>query len=200
MNPSVKALVLCATVVLAAPAHPKPAKYEIDPEHFTVGFLVHHVSYSKVLGMFRKATGTYVFDEETGALSGVKIVVETASVFTNHQKRDDHLRSADFLNAAEFPRMTFTADAARRTGDRKFVIDGRLELLGRTNPVTLEATWNKSGEYAFSTSLFGGKQYRMGVSARGSFKRSAFGMKYAVDNGWVGDDVELIIEFEARRE
>ena len=195
-----KVLVLCATVALATPAHPKPAKYEIDPEHFAVGFLVHHVSYSKVLGMFRKATGTYVFDEATGALSGVRIVVDTASVFTNHQKRDDHLKSADFLNASEFPRMTFTSDAARRTGDRTFVIEGRLELLGRTNPMTLEATWNKSGEYAFGGSLFGGKQYRMGASARGSFKRSAFGMKYGVDNGWVGDDVELLVEFEARRE
>jgi polyisoprenoid-binding protein YceI len=194
------ALILFAAAGLASPAHPKPAKYEIDPEHFTVGFLVQHVNYSKVLGMFRKATGTYVFDEETGALSGVRIVVDTASVFTNHQKRDDHLRSADFLNAVEFPRMTFTADGARRTGERKFVIDGRLELMGRTNPVTLEATWNKSAEYPFSTSLFGGKQYRMGVSARGSFKRSAFGMKYGVDNNWVGDEVELVIEFEARRE
>jgi len=194
------ALILCAAVGLASPAYPKPAKYEIDPEHFAVGFLVHHVSYAKVLGMFRKATGTYVFDEETGALSSVRIVVDTASVFTNYQKRDDHLKSADFLNATEFPKMTFTADGARRTGDRTFVIEGRLELLGRTNPVTLEATWNKSAEYAFSTSLFGGKQYRMGVSARGTFKRSAFGMKYGVDNGWVGDEVELIIEFEARRE
>ncbi len=204
MNPSVaslgKLLVLCATVSLAAPAHPKPEKYEIDPEHFAVGILVSHVGYSKVLGMFRKATGTYVFDEATGALSSVRVVVDTASVFTNHQKRDDHLKSADFLNAAEFPRMTFTADGARRTGDKKFAIEGRLELLGRTNPVTLEATWNKSAENPFSTSLFGGKQYRMGVSARGSFKRSAFGMKYGVDNGWVGDEVELLIEFEARRE
>ncbi len=204
MNASVaslsKALVVCAAVTLAAPAHAKPEKYEIDPEHLAVGFLVHHVGYAKVLGMFRKATGTYVFDEATGALSSVRIVVDTASVFTNYTKRDDHLKSADFLNAAEFPRMTFTADGARRTGDRKFVIDGRLELLGRTNPVTLDATWNKSGEYAFGGSFFGGKQYRMGVSARGSFKRSAFGMKYGVDNGWVGDEVELIIEFEARRE
>jgi len=194
------ALALCAFVALAAPVHAKPAKYEIDPEHFVVGFLVHHVGYSKVLGMFRKASGTYVFDEEAAALSNVKIVVDTDSVFTNHQKRDDHLRSADFLNASEFPKMTFTADAARRTGDRTFAIEGRLELLGRTHPVTLEATWNKSAEYPFSTSLLGGKQYRMGVSARGSFKRSAFGMKYGVDNGWVGDEVHLVIEFEARRE
>jgi polyisoprenoid-binding protein YceI len=187
-------------VALAAPVHAKPEKYEIDPEHFVVGFFAHHVGYSKVLGMFRRAAGEYVFDEATGALSNVRIVVDTASVFTNHPKRDDHLKSADFLNAAEFPKMTFTADAPRRTGERTFAIEGRLELLGRTNPVTLQATWNKSAEYPFSTSLFSGKQYRMGVSARGSFKRNAFGMKYGVDNGWVGDEVELIIEFEARRE
>lgn len=199
-SPIGNAVIVFAVIALAAPVHAKPANYSIDPEHFAVGFLVHHVGYSKVLGMFRKAAGTYVFDEATGALSNVKIVVDAASVFTNHQKRDDHLRSADFLNAAEFPQMTFTAEGARRTGERTFAIEGRLELLGRSNPVTLEATWNRSAEYPFSTSLLGGKQYRMGVSARGSFKRSAFGIKYGVDNGWVGDDVELILEFEARRE
>jgi polyisoprenoid-binding protein YceI len=195
-----RAVVLFAVVVLSGPAQANPAKYEIDPEHFSVGFLVSHAGYSKVLGMFRKAAGTYVFDEATGALSNVKIVIDTASVFTNHQKRDDHLKSADFLNASEFPKMTFTADRARRTGDRTFVLEGRLELLGRANPVTLDATLNKIGEYPFSTSFFGGKPYVMGVSARGSFKRSAFGITYGLDNSWVGDDVELIIEFEARRE
>ena len=128
---SMLAFVLGAQLALAWPASAKPAKYEIDPEHFSVGFLVHHIGYSKVLGMFRKATGNYVFDETNGALSGVRIVVDTASVFTNHQKRDEHLKSADFLNSAEFPRMTFTADKARRTGERTFAIEGRLELLGR---------------------------------------------------------------------
>lgn len=189
-----------ALFALAAPASAKPAKYEIDPEHLSVGFLVHHIGYAKVLGMFRKASGAYVFDEQTGALSGVRIVVDTASVFTNHPRRDEHLRSADFLNSGEFPTMTFTAESARRTGERTFAIDGKLELLGRSGPVTLEATWNKSGEYEIGGSLFGGKPYVMGVSARGSFKRSAFGMKYGLDNGWVGDDVQLVIEFEARRQ
>jgi len=194
-----QALALGTLLALAVAAHAKPAKYEIDPDHLSLGFLVHHLGYAKVLGMFRKASGAYVFDEETGALSDVRIVIDTASVYTNHQKRDDHLRSADFLNAVEFPQMTFTADKAKRTAERTFVIEGRLELLGRTNPVTLEATWNKSGEYAIG-SFFGGKPYVMGVSARGSFKRSAFGMQYGLDNGWVGDDVHLIVEFEARRQ
>jgi polyisoprenoid-binding protein YceI len=90
--------------------------------------------------------------------------------------------------------MRFTADGARRTGERTFEIVGRLELLGRSEPLTLSATWNKSETYPI-----GRAAYVMGVSARGNLQRSAFGMDYAVDNGWVGDEVEIIVEFEARR-
>jgi len=196
LSVAIAALALVTAQDLAA----KPARYDIDPDHLSVGFLVDHVGYAKVLGMFRAGSGSYVFDEQTGALSSVRIEIDTASVFTNHRKRDDHLKSADFLNSAEFPKMTFTADGARRTGDRTFVIDGQLEILGRRNPVTLQATWNKSGEHAMGGGLFSAKPYAMGVSARGSFKRSAWGMRYGADNGWVGDTVELIIEIEAKRE
>jgi polyisoprenoid-binding protein YceI len=181
--------------VASQPARSEPATYKLDPEHLSVGFLVHHIGYAKVLGTFRNASGSYVFDEKIGRLSDVKIVVDTASVFTNHKKRDDHLRSADFLNSSEFPQMVFTAADAKRTGERTFAIEGKLDLLGKSKPLVLEATWNKSGDYPIPP-----KGYAMGVSARGSFKRSAHGMMYAVDNGWVGDQVELIIEFEARRQ
>lgn len=185
---------------VAMPLPAAPAKYEIDPEHLSIGFLVDHVGFQRVLGMFRQAEGTYTFDEETGELSDIRVAIDAASVFTNHKKRDDHLRGADFLNSAEYPQLVFAADGAKRTGDRSFVIDGELEVLGQKRPVTLEATWNKSAEYPFGGSLLGGKPYVMGVSARGSFKRSAYGMNYGVDKGWVGDEVELIIEFEARRQ
>jgi polyisoprenoid-binding protein YceI len=188
------ALGFCLAAAGAAAA--QPARYEIDPEHFSVGFLVDHIGYAKVLGMFQKAGGSYTFDEKTGAVSDVQIVIEAASVFTGHRRRDDHLRSADFLNAREFPRIVFKADGAKRTGERTFVIDGVLELLGRSQPLSLQATWNKSGPYE----LPGSRAYVMGVSARGSFKRSAFGMTYGVANGWVGDTVELILELEARRQ
>lgn len=170
------------------------ARYQLDPEHISMGFLVEHLGYAKVLGMFRAVRGSYSFDEETGTLSDVRIEVDTRSVFTSHAKRDQHLMSADFLNANEFPRMVFTAGSARKTGERSFEIAGQLELLGRSQPLTLTATWNKSATSPLD------KTYVMGVSARGSFKRSSYGMKYGVDNGWVGDDVPLIIEFEAKRQ
>jgi len=185
-----------AMSLLMAPAasRAEPARYELDPEHVSMGFLVEHLGYAKVLGLFRAVRGSYRFDEASGALSDVRIEVDTQSVFTNHAKRDQHLKSADFLNAAEFPRMVFTAERAQRSGERSFRIDGQLELLGRKQPLVLDATWNKSGVSPID------KDYRMGVSARGSFKRSSFGMNYGVENAWVGDEVPLIVEFEARRQ
>lgn len=189
---------LCLFAVLVAgagPAHAEPLEYRIDPDHLSIGFLVDHIGYAATLGMFRKAEGSFRFDEETGAMTDLRVVVDTASVFTNHKKRDDHLRSADFLNSKEFPQMVFTASEALPTGERRYQVPGQLELLGQSRPLTLEVSWNKSGEYPF-----GGNPYVMGVSARGSFQRSDYGMNYAVDNGWVGDEVRLIIEFEAIRQ
>ncbi len=191
------AAIAASSPLLMSTAHAQAARYELDPDHTTVAFLVDHIGYAKILGMFRSARGSYRFDEATATLSEVRIEVETASVFSNQRKRDDHLKGPDFLNSGEFPKMVFTATGAKRTGDKTFDISGQLELLGKSQPLTLQATWNKSAESPLGGPL--GKPYVMGVSARGSFKRSAYGMNYAVANGWVGDEVPLIIEFEAIR-
>ena len=118
-------------------AHAQAARYELDPDHITVAFLVDHIGYAKVLGLFRAARGSYRFDEATATLSEVRIEVDTASVFSNQRKRDDHLKGPDFLNSGEFPKMVFTASSAKRTGDKTFDISGQLELLGKSQPLTL---------------------------------------------------------------
>lgn len=171
-------------------------RFEIDPEHLSIGFLVRHLGYADTLGFFQKASGSYIFDEDTRALRDVRVSVETNSVFTNHRKRDHHLRGSDFLDASRVPRMTFTANSAKFTDDQNFLVDGELELLGNRRPLRLTGTLNKSGVYPI-----GGlsKPYVMGVSLRGKVKRSDWGMDYGVANGWVGDEVDVIIEFEARR-
>jgi len=198
MNTSLRFLhiVLVIALIGAAPARAADARYEIDPEHLTIGFLVRHLGYADTLGFFRKASGSYVFDEATRKLSDVHVVVETRSVFTGHDKRDGHLRGADFLDASRTARMTFTANSATWTDDKTFRVDGELELLGKRRPLQLTGTVNKSGVYPIGNDP---KPYVMGVSLRGKLKRSEWGMNYGVANGWVGDDVELIIEFEARR-
>lgn len=183
-----------ALAALAERAAAEPARYELDPEHLTIAFLVEHIGYAKVLGQFLTATGGFTFDESTGTLSAARVVVETGSVATHHEARDRHLRSRDFLNADASPTMTFTASGARRTGERTFVVDGELELGGTRRPLALEATWNKSAPYPI-----GARADVIGVSLRGSLQRSEFGMTYGVADGLVGDEVEILIELEARR-
>lgn len=179
---------------IATAARAEPHEYELDPAHTSIGFLVGHVGYDKVLGMFLESSGSFTYDTDTQTLSDVKITIETESVFTNHEKRDQHLRSPDFLNAREFPEMVFTVTKAEKISDTQGKLHGELELIGLKKPVVLDVTLNKAAEYPFNDS------FAIGISARGSFKRSDYGMMYGVDNGWVGDEVELIIEFEAVRQ
>ena len=173
----------------------EPARYVIDPEHFVVGFRVDHLGFANVVGFFTEVEGSYTFDEATGELSDAEVHVNTASVFSNDDARDGHLRGRDFLDADRFETMSFRLISVGRTSERQFELQGELELLGVKKPLQLNATWNKSGDYPIGRGV-----YAMGVTASGTLLRSDFGMTYAVDNGWVGDEVEFFIEFEARRE
>jgi polyisoprenoid-binding protein YceI len=187
-------IVLTAALLGLAQPCIADARYEIDPEHLTIGFLVKHIGYANTLGFFQKASGSYNFDEQTRTLRDVRVIVDTKSVFTGHGKRDEHLRGADFLNVPRAPQMIFSAGAANWTGEKTFTIDGELELLGKRQPLRLTGTLNKIATYPF-----GPKRYVMGASLRGTIKRSDWGMNYGVANGLVGDEVDLIIEFEAAR-
>lgn len=171
-----------------------PAAYELDPEHTTVAFLVSHIGYAKVLGRFTSAQGSFVYDAATGAVEDITIAVAASSVTTDHEDRDRHVQDRDFLNAERFPTVTFKAARAERTGEHTFAIAGELTLLGTTRPLTLQATLNKSADYPI-----GDRAHVLGVSARGQVQRSEHGMTYGVDNGLVGDEVDVIIELEARR-
>ncbi len=174
----------------------EPAAYEIDPNHFAIGFLVRHIGYADTLGMFLEADGSFVFDEAARTVSDIEVTVEADSVFTNHDKRDDHLRGGDFLDADDHEVIRFVGREAKATGENTGLVTGDLTLLGVTKPLTLEVTLNKIGPYPFGE----GPPYVIGISARGTVKRSEFGMMYAVENGWVGDEVDLTIEFEAIRQ
>lgn len=191
-------LVLAIAAAVPATARAEAASYTLDPEHLTVAFLVEHIGYARTLGVFRKASGGFRYDEASGALSDLRVVVETASVDSGHARRDEHLRGRDFLDAQRFPAMTFTARSARRTGERGYRIEGELELLGQRRPLVLEATLNKHERYPIGPPMM--KPVVLGASARARLKRSDFGMAYGVANGLVGDEVELIIELEARRQ
>jgi len=171
--------------------------YILDETHLSIGFLVDHAGYARTLGMFTKARGSFKYNEVNNTVSDVEIIIDTDSVFTNHDKRDSHLKSPDFLNVQKYPTMTFKADM-NNLKSNPGKIKGDLTLLGITKPLILNTKINKIDTYPFRVGL--SKPMVMGVSATASFKRSDFGMNYALKKNLVGDQIDLIIEFEARQE
>ncbi|MBO6757616.1 MAG: YceI family protein [Roseibium sp.] len=185
---------ILATAVLAAPAIAEPHRYELDPEHTTIAFLVDHLGFADTLGLFTRIEGGFTYDMETKTLSDVEVRVETESVETFNDARDGHLRGTDFLDVASHPLMVFTAEGGTPASDTAGTVAGELTLLGQTRPLTLEVTLNQAARYPF-----GHQRFVLGLSARATVVRSDYGMTYAVDNGFVGDDIEVIIETEAMR-
>ena len=171
-------------------------EYIIDKSHFSIGFLVEHVGYAKTLGMFRDIDGSYVHDVKNKKINDINIVINTDSVFTNDEKRDEHLKSPDFLHVDKYPEMVFKATDIK-ISNNETIINGNLTLLGITKPLVLTGKINKIGKYPFGGII---KPYVMGISAKGTIKRSDHAMMYAIKDNLVGDEIELIIEFEARRQ
>lgn len=172
----------------------EPARYEIDPEHFSIAFSVSHIGYNRVIGLFLDGSGSFTFDEETRALSDLTVTIDATSVFTDHDARDKHIRGADFLDAENHGDIQFVMTGAEPTGERTGIVNGELSLRGMTQPVELDVTWNKSGPYPW------GSNYVLGASVRAVVKRSDFGSVYALENDLVGDEVAITIELEAIRQ
>ncbi|MWJ27095.1 hypothetical protein GPM19_02560 [Halomonas sp. ZH2S] len=190
------ATLLAASIAFSAPSvQAAPETFAIDPEHFSVGFLAKHVGYAKVLGMFLKAEGEFIYDEQSQTLHSAQVTIAADSVFTNHEERDKHLRSDDFLHSRRHPAIVFEATRFTAQSDNQGLLEGELTLLGETHPVTLDVTLNKAAEYPF-----GHGEYTLGISARTTIERSRWDMRYALEEEMVADEIELIFEFEALRQ
>jgi polyisoprenoid-binding protein YceI len=167
----------------------QPARYEIDPDHFSVAFSS-TTSATRVIGLFQRRAARSL--RRGHRYARTRLVVDAAAPSPTTTCAQPPAQRGLQPGSSQ---IVFKGAKAKRTGERTFVVEGQLELLGKTEPVSFDVTWNKSGPYEMP----GDKAYVMGASARGSFKRSRFGMNYGVANGWVGDTVELMVEFEARR-
>jgi polyisoprenoid-binding protein YceI len=191
-----RSLTLAALLLgLSVPAaRAEMVRYDLDPDHVVVAFLVKHLGYENVLGTFAGVTGHFLFDPETRTLGAVEVSVGADTVDTRHEARDGHVKSADFLNVAAFPTITFTADGGTPRSETEGTVDGTVTILGVSKPLSLDVTLNKIAPYPFGH----GKE-TVGISARGSLDRGAFGMSYGLAGEMVGDRIDLIIEAEAIR-
>jgi polyisoprenoid-binding protein YceI len=169
-------------------------KWNLDPVHSTIGFSVRHLMISKVHGRFTTWTGTLVTDEQNPSASRVEVEIEAASIDTKEPKRDEHLRSADFLDVAKFPKLTFKSTRVEKISDQEYKVVGDLTIHGVTKQVVLET------EYAGRTKdPWGGE--RAGFSAKTSVDRKDFGLAFnmVLEGGglMVGDKVEITLDAQA---
>lgn len=191
---AVAVLGLLAPAMAARSAGAEMARYAIDPEHFSILFSAGHIGYQQQLGMFLEGSGSFSFDETSLELADLVVEIEAASVFSNHQARDNHLRSGDFLDAENHPMIRFVMTEAEAAADTTGRITGDLTFRGVTRPVTLEVELNKIGAYPW------GSNYVVGVSAETVINRSDFGSTYALEGEMVSDEITLVFEIEAIRQ
>lgn len=188
---------ITAIMALSLPLAALASTWTIDPEHSNMGFKVRHLMVSNVKGNFEKHTGAVELNDKDITKSRVEVTIDTSSINTNVQKRDEHLRSADFFDVAKYPTMTFVSKKIAKGDKGKLKVTGDLTLHGVTRQVVLDVE-PLSGE---SKDPWG--NIRRGTTASTKINRKDFGLVWnkALETGGVavGDEVAITLEIEMIR-
>jgi polyisoprenoid-binding protein YceI len=167
--------------------------WQIDPAHTRVGFAVRHMMISTVHGQFENVSGTVDFDEQRPSRSTVDVQIEAASLNTRDEKRDAHLRSADFFDAENHPYLTFKSTKVEVVDETHGRITGDLTIGGITRRVVLDTEYNGMVKSPWGT-------YSAGFTATTKINRKDWGLNWnvALEAGGVlvGDTVTITIELE----
>jgi polyisoprenoid-binding protein YceI len=186
---ALKSLFAAAAFALIAQAPAFAADtYTLEPTHTSVTFQYTHFGFSHPTGKFMNAVGEVTLDDATPANSSVEVSFAIAGVNTGVPALDEHLKSADFFDAAQFPTATFKSTRVEPTGATTARVTGDLTIHGVTKPVTLDVTLNQKGPNMM-------KKITAGFTARGTINRSDFGIGKYVPA--VSDQIDLYIEAEA---
>jgi polyisoprenoid-binding protein YceI len=186
-----RALVLLAALVPVL-GLAEPTTWNIDSAHTQSNFTVRHLVISNVRGEFRNTTGVVKLDDADPSRSSVEAVIDATTIHTREDKRDAHLKSADFFDVEKYPKITFKSSKVEKAGDG-YKVTGDLTMHGVTRPVVLDVS-------ALTPEVkdpMGGT--RRGVSARATVNRRDFGLNWSkmVEAGpVVGDEVKIEIEAE----
>lgn len=169
-------------------------KWTIDPTHAEVGFSVRHMMISTVRGRFAAVAGAVITDEQDARNSKVDVTIDTSSIDTRQEMRDNHLRSPDFFDAATYPTIRFVSKRIEGDPSRgDFRLVGDLTIRDVTREVTLDATHEGQGKDPWGNE-------RAGFAATGKINRADFGLHWnqALETGGVlvSDEVKLSIDVE----
>ncbi len=181
-------------IALALPTFAFATTWTIDPDHSNVGFKVRHLMVSNVKGNFDKHTGTVEINDKDITKSKIEVSIDTNSINTNVQKRDEHLRSADFFDVAKYPAMTFVSKKVAKASKDKLKVTGDLTLHGITKQVVLDV----EGPTKESKDPWG--NIRKGATATTKINRKDFGLVWntALETGGVavGEEITITLEIE----
>ena len=181
---------LALLAILGLFATARAETYTIDPVHSSVGFSLRHLV-SKFSSSFTKVNGTVTFDAAAPEASSVEATVDIASISTANEKRDNHVKSPDFFDAAKFPIATFKSKSWKKTGESTYDVTGDLTIKDVTKEVVLKAELLGSGPGMGGATV-------TGWEATATIKKSEFGLAGPAMLGKVlGDDVALTISIEA---
>jgi polyisoprenoid-binding protein YceI len=183
MKPFAIVFAILSAFVLSANA---ADTFKIDPIHSSVVFSVQHLGVSNLYGRFNDISGTVVFDKDNPSKNSVELSVAVETLDTHFPKRDQSLKSPDYLDAKQFPTIMFKSTKAE-AGDDTFKVSGDFTLHGVTKPLTVD--FKKVGE---GKGVQG--EPRAGGETRFTIKRSDFGMNF--QQGAVGDEVTIILTLE----
>jgi polyisoprenoid-binding protein YceI len=176
--------------VLLSGAALAQATWTIDKNHSKVGFSIAHMGVSEVEGKFNEFEGTVVSKADDFNGAQVQFTSKTTSIDTDNEKRDNHLRSPDFFDAAKFPETKFNGTLVKEGG--KYKLKGDFTLHGVTKPVEFDVTYGGTVNH--------GKGVKAGFKLTGTINRQDYGLTWAnkVPTGElvVGDDVELVVKVE----
>lgn len=180
---------LAGLLATAGTAVAAPVTYKLDPGHTMVLFSWNHFGFSNPSANLGQVDGTLVYDEKDPSKATVEATLPMAGLDTFVPKLDEHLKSADFLDAAKYPNVTFKSTKVTPAGKGKLKVVGDLTVHGVTKPVTLDVTLNKVGPHPMM------KMQTIGFDATTTLKRSDFGVGAYVPN--VSDEIKVRITSEA---
>lgn len=199
--PALAALALASLVLSADPAGaqaPLPdglVEYEVDTAHTQVMFKVRHMGVSTVTGKFNRFAATFAYDPADPASSWVTATIDAASIDTDNDRRDNHLRSPDFFAADSYPNLTFQSTRVEPVEDGRLRVSGDLSIRGVTKPVVMDVLLE-------GATMGQGGQPIVGWTAETTVNRKDYGLMWnrlTEAGGWlVGDDVRIVLEVEAR--
>jgi polyisoprenoid-binding protein YceI len=183
-----------STSVITNPVASSTSTWAIDASHTSIEFSVRHMMVSSTKGHFSGVTGTLIVDEQNPANSSAVVTIDVSTVSTRDERRDAHLKSADFFEVETYPNITFKSTRIVAEKGDKYKVHGDLTIHGVTQPVVLDTEYFGQNKTPWGSEV-------IGFAAETKISRKDFGLTYnaALETGGflIGDEIKIRLEVEA---